>query len=408
MRLKRFYGKYFVLGCVFLMNPIVSLFDVLPDFIGCLLIATSLKEISVLESRLENAMRQMYYLAGLSAARFGLMLFVFDMDSSWVLSCVTLLGAAEVFFFLYFLSSFFGGITYLAQRCESENVLSVVDNVKSIGFVFCVARTACTVIPQLAALPELTLDHDPSSLKGLTPELLTLYKNYAIVLLFIVSLAVGIWWLKETAAFIKGVRKDEAFKASLEKRYGEYVGDVPLEETFITLKGVWCVFISAALFCANMRFYNEWSMYGTLIIPGWVGTLLFAYTVIRLGGSLKLIFPYGLLMAAQISVGYFVKGNLMGDIGTAITGVAIFLSAFCAEWALARYTEERLDLDIRGMLLAQRIVLGVHVAFSVAYSFTDITLLHTGKVLSFVAWIALVVRTFSAVSDYIKALRRYK
>lgn len=406
MKLKRFYGKSFIIGCVFLFNPIISLFDVLPDFIGCLLIATSLKEICVLDSRLENAMRQMYYLAGVSAARLLLMFFVFDMDSSWVLSCVSLLGVAELFFFLYFLVSFFGGMTYLAQRCDSENVLSGVDNVKIFSCIFCVVRTVCTVLPQLAALPELTLSADPDALKGLTPELLALYKNYAIVILFVISFIVGICWLKSMYSFMKGVSSDSALKEMLERRYGEYVGDVPMEEAFIVFKGAAWLYVVGALFCADVRFYNEWSMYGKLLIPAWVGTLIFAYVAMRLGGNRKLLFAYGALAAAQAVVGYFVTGAVLSGFAAVVSGGAVIAAAFCTEGVLADYTEGAMALDIRGILLPQRVLLVVYVLCSAVYAFTDITLVHTAKVLCFAVWIALIVRTFSAVGDHIKAYRR--
>lgn len=406
MKLKRFYGVYFTLGCLFLVEPTVQLFDVLPNAIGFLLIATALKEISVLEYRIEAAMKLLYYGAGVSAVRFALMFFTFDMDSSAVLSAVTLLGVAEILVLISFFVSFFGGLSYLAQRCESENVLGKIDSIRTLGIVFAVIHTGMTILPELTALIEISLSHDPDAYPNLTLGRLNLYKNYATVLAFVISLIGGIWWASGTLSFMKGVRGDAAFRTAVEKRYGDYIGETPDEEFYLSLKSALLLMTVGYIFCMNLRIYDDVGLHYNLVVPAWVGTLLLALALRRLGGGL-----YGVLgflggAAVQLVFGHFLTEGVGESVGAVLIPVTIFALSFTVEELLKKCLLEKMGLDIGPDLLKQRLALAIHLGLSIAYGLTGISLLHSFKVVFFVLWIIFARWTFSAVGDEIKYNRK--
>ncbi len=407
MKLRRFYGAYLAAGFVFLFNPIVSLFDILPDFIGCLLIAHGLKEIGVLEYRLESAGRIMYYGAGVSLARTVLMLFVFDMDSGWVLSTVSLLGVAQGIVYISFFVSFFGGLIYLAQRSDSENVLSVVDGVKLISIVFVLVNVLAAILPQLAALPELAIDYDPDSYGGLTPGKLTRYKNYATVLLFTVSAAAGVWWLRSILSFMKGVRADIAFKASLEKRYGDYVGDTPMEETYIRLLGATLFYLFALVFCTNLRIYDEVGKDYITVLPAAVGSLLFGVAHFRLGCKKSFLALYGAVAAAQALFIWVLDGGVLATVGSVALWAGVALCSFTASGALRDSLQSALGLKAEGKVFALRLAMGVYVALSVLLVFWYHSAVHSIRVLAFAAWAVLYLRLYSAARDEIRPRRKF-
>lgn len=406
MKLRRFYGPYFILGCIFLFDPVIKLFDLLPNAVGCLLIAISLKEISALEYRIENAARLLYYCAGVGVLRVLLMFSTFSMNSSDMLSAVTVLGLLELFLLIYFFISFYGGLSYLAQRSDSENVLGQIDSVRTLGIVFIIVHTAASILPELTALIEVALDHDPDAFVGLSLGRLKLYKNYAVVICALVSLIAGIWWLKETAVFFGGVKKDSLFRTSVEKRYGEYVGDTPHEEFFIRLKSVLVLMLIACVFCMNLRIYDEVALHHTLIIPAWVGTLIFGFCAWRLGVGGFALFPYAAFGAVQFVLGHLLTEGIWASVGEAIIPAITLCVVIATEQILKKRLYSYMDLDVKTELIRQHIALALYVALSVAHAIKDISLLHGFKVVCFVLWLAFTVWTYSAINDEIKLRRK--
>ncbi len=406
MKLKRFYGLYFTLGCLFLFDPVVKLFDVLPNAVGYLLIATSLKEISALEYRIENSQRLLYYGMAISGVRFALMFSTFTMNTSDMLTAVTVLGLAELFVIIYFFISFFSGFTYLAQRSESENILGNIDSVRSLSIIFAIAHTAATILPELTALLEIALDHDPDSYPMLSLGRLNLYKNYAIVICLLISLIVGIWWLKETLSFMKGVKKDKLFRASVEKRYGEYVGDTPYEELFIKTKSALVLLLAGGLFSMNLRVYDEVALHHNLIIPAWVGTLLFAFAAWRLGAKATGLVSYAAFGLIQFALGHILDYDNWLSVGQAVIPLTVLCVAVSADIRLKKQLLLFLDVDIKTELLRQHIPLLLYALLSVAYEITEISLLHSFKVLCFIAWIGFAAWTYSAVNEEINLRRK--
>lgn len=407
MKLKRFYGLYFIVGCVFICNPVIKLYDVLPNFIGYLLMVHALKEINVLEYRIENAANQLYYLAGISGVRSLLMFFTFDMDSSSMLSAVSLLAAAEVFFLISFFVSYYGGISYLAQRCESENVLARVDDMRTLGIVFTLVHVAATVLPELAALPELTLAEDPDKLPWLTPEKLYVYKNYATAILFIVSLAVGIWWIKNTASFIRGVQKDHSFREGLESRYAVYIEGVPDEELYLSVLGAMWMYLAGCLCCCNLRLYDDVGMTSFLALPAWVGTVIMAAAAFRMGARGKLILVYGVLGVVQIACSYALPSGIVSDLGGVFVALSSGVAVYLTEKTLADRLLKGIDLDIKGAFNLQRVFLALFLIVGIVYGFISKSWLHSVRVVAFVLWIGFTVRTVLAVKDEIKPRRRF-
>lgn len=400
MELKRFFGPRFTVGLIFLFNPVISLFDVLPDFVGYLLLFSALSEIAFLDERLETARRMTLYGAAISAARTVLMLFVFDMDESWVLSCVTLLGIGELFAAIYFALTFFGGVSYVAQRCESENVLGAVDFIKRLWIVFWCVHTACTVVPELAALPQLTLQHDPYAYPRLTERLLLLYKNGATVLLCLVSLIMGLWWLVKTQGFMKGVRSDSLFKATLAERYGAFIEANPLQEVFLSARTA-CVLLAAG--CVLQL---NFTVNGIAVLPACAGTLLAAAALWRFGVKDK----KGLctmLCAAAIQLGcvFFTKG-VAAYFSAVLLALACFVAVYTAESAFSARTVLLLDYQIEGGLILARIPFVIFLVCRAIYAFCDVYWFLLASIICFALWIFIIIWLYSSLMNEIKLRRR--
>lgn len=397
MALRRFYSRLFTVGLVFLFNPVVGLVDILPDFIGALLVAASMTEIAMLDERLEQARRLIYYVAGVSAVRTVLMFFMFDMDESAILSSVSLLGVGELFALIYFAVSFFGGISYIAQRSDSENVLGEVDRIQRLWILFFIVHTAASVLPELAALPQLTARNNPEDIPWATERQIVMYKNYARLLFGTISFFLGIWWLRTTAAFMKGVRKDEPFKASLEKRYGEFAAANPLQELFLDLR------FALILFAAGSALQLNVTVDGLAVVPAWVGTLCILFAVLRL--NKKDSFSALLLVVSALIQGVAI--HLLKGVASAVP-LALFsaLTVFIGERALTARVKAAIDWEIDVYFYITRIFYGAFFVLSAVYSLYANYWVHLSRILCFGAWMAAILWLCTSVLGEIKLRRR--
>lgn len=404
MALKRFFDARFVVGLIFLFNPVVGLFDVLPDFVGFLLLFSALTEIAYLDDRLENARRMTLYGAAVSGARTVLMFFFADMDESWILSVVSLLGAAELYAALYFTVSFFGGITYVAERCESDNVLGDVDRVRNLWVAFWIVHTACTILPELAALPQLTLQHDPYVYPGLTERKLLLYKNGVIAVLFLVSLIMGLVWLFKTARFLKGVRRDAKFKTALSERYGNFLLANPLQETYLAAR------LACVLFAVGCALQINFALDGVFVLPAWAGTLFLAAGVFRLGArDFKNPCGYPLLAAAfvvQAVCDFFPLSGAWGYVCPPLLAVASFAAVFFAEKLFTARVNKLLNWDLEGGFMLARLPFAVFLVTRAVYGLYPNYWFYFAHLAAFLVWMFIILKLCSDLMGEIKARRR--
>lgn len=397
MALKRFYSPLFTLGMVFLFNPVVGLVDILPDFVGAFLIATSMTEISMLDDRLEQARRLIYYVAGVSAVRTVLMFFMFDMDESAMLSSVFLLGVGELFALIYFAISFFGGVSYIAQRSESVSVLGDVDRIQRLWILFCIVHTAGSVLPELFALPQLTARVNPEELTWATERQIVLYRNYARLLFGTISLIMAVWWFKNTYAFMKGVRKDESFKQSLTARFGDFLKANPLQGVF------WDVRFAFISFVAGCALQMNFTVDGIAVLPAWLGSLLLLVALLRLDKKNKksLYILSGAALVQAVSI-YLIK-NILGVI---LISAASALAVYIAEKLITDHVKKAIDWEIDAYFYLTRLLYTAFFVLSVIYAFGGNYFVHLARVLCFIAWMACNLWVGSSVLSEIKLRKR--
>lgn len=395
MALKRFYNRLFVIGAAFLFNPIVGLVDLLPDFIGAFLIAASMTEIAMLDERTENARRLIYYVAGISAARTVLMFFMFDMDESWILSLVSIFGVAELFALIYFAVSFFGGVSYIAQRSDSDNVLGGIDRIRNLWILFFIARTAAAILPELTALPQLIARVNPEDLTWATERQIVMYRYYARLLLGTAALFLGIWWLKSTASFMKGVRRDEPFKESLEKRFGEFSAANPLHGLFLDVRFAMIMLVAGSALQMNL------TADGTAILPPWLGTACIFFALLRLGKE-KNNYLLLIIIAFQAVAVHFLTGALGAVVLCAVSPLAVYMG----EKSVTAHVKQAIDWDIDVYFYITRLFYTAFFVLTAIYAFVDNYWLHLSRILCFGAWMAALVWTCSSVIGEIKLRRR--
>lgn len=391
----RFSHLYFTLGCVFLCNPVISVFDILPDFIGCMLIIKSLSELKFLEYRIELAVKELYFLAGISAVRTALMFFYFDMDSSAVLSAVSLLGAAEAFFFIYFAISFFSGINYLASRNDSDGVLERIDGIRFVTIAFMAVRVACTILPELAAIWELEALSSLDFNSPLTSFAVNKYKNYGYVLCLTISTIMAIYWIKEVASFVNSLRRDKGFFAALTEKCNEFAKRNPLVPLYETLRARSIFYVIGCAFLINLSFD------GIAVFPAWGGALIFGFMAWRIKDKRLALGAVGVgALLALCEYLPFIKNTAW--LSVLLYGLLI-IAAYVLGAEVYKKVATAAEADITAAQNLTRIAFLVFALASAATSLWFSSWLHTVRVLLFVIWFFFEIKLVYAILDDIKA-----
>ena len=255
-------------GFVFLLNPVIVLVDPLPDFVGYVLIAFSLSKVKYLDGYIETAASKITLLAVFSGAKTVCGLFVPGMNYSDSLAFSFLFGVFEVIFALSFVTGLFKGISYLADRNDSDGLLSKVGNARFMAVLGVVSRTVLTVAPQLFALPMLLVANGEVDWDISTRELASFY-NFAIITSVFVNLIAMIWVCKEIISFFVMMGKDKIFSSRLSEKYKGFIERNPLIEEFSKFRTALYLTVVGFVFFFDLKVDN------IHILPLFAGTLVF-------------------------------------------------------------------------------------------------------------------------------------
>ena len=154
-----------LVGLLFFCNPYFAAVDVLPDFIGCLLIWLGLSRIAPLHSYARDAQSAFLKLAGVDAIKSLLLIAVFSMGYGTAEQPTALLviafaaGVVELFFLLPALRALFDSFFMLASRYDCTALyanphggLSKTDSICRLSMIFVVVREIACLLPEITAL----------------------------------------------------------------------------------------------------------------------------------------------------------------------------------------------------------------------------------------------------------------
>lgn len=222
---------YIIAGGIFLFEPFVSVFDILPDFVGYLLILHGLQTLSLLEGHLEAATRCFRRLALLAVGRllsllviFGLMpateqpvghlLFTFTFG---ILDCIVLIPAwRELTQGLTQSAYLFGGSAVLAS---DRHGCSRADRFLRFTLIFMVLKEVMSVLPEVSVL------FNSRSGEINSTRWYFLYNYIGVLRLFaaVLTLIFGIVWLVKLIRYIGFLRRDVVYQESLCSAVGQYM-----------------------------------------------------------------------------------------------------------------------------------------------------------------------------------------
>ncbi len=265
------------IGLFFLVNPTFSLFDLLPDFIGYMLVFAGIYELSALDDRLNMASKKLWYLALISALRLVAAVGTLGYDSSTVMMLTFVFSICEAVVITAFLSDWFGGFDYFMQRFDGFSAMSVHANTAFLTGIFFYTKIALGFIPEICAIFDLRSYFDIDEAPVWTA--LSSYKPYAMLLFGLIVFIMGIYWYINTLSYFKKMRSDTTLIENAGIRYSEIAGKGRMQETLYTIAD-YCVI-------GGFVFTLDFTLNLVPVLPSGVSTLLFFIGVLLLKKHIK-------------------------------------------------------------------------------------------------------------------------
>lgn len=245
---------YILAGLFFLFEPFFNVFDIIPDFIGYLLILRGMTKFADTEEKLAQSRVKMRYALYVALGRYAVMLFsiIANFDSTMKLTFVFALAVLDIFFTLPALTSFFDGLSYSQFRESDRAESQKLANAQKMTAVFIIARAVGAVVPELTALVT-DYGYVTSGGTGSTKAL----ENLLSVICFVAVLVLGIVWLSAVVPALTEVKKNRSFLDAVEKKYISDVLNNKALRIKRSVKGFWHIWFAAFFFllCISLEYH---------------------------------------------------------------------------------------------------------------------------------------------------------
>lgn len=301
----KFRFRNIIIALVFLMNPCINIIDILPDFVGYLIIMRTLYASAALYPQFRDAYANFRTLTVISIAKtlaLPIIFIISGTEMTWLLILAFTFGGLEIFYGVVAFSKLFEGIYYSAERTAGSVVFEGYDRARVFTVIFAIFR------PVAAFFPELTL-LSSSDYGTVTETGIVSYADIRIpltIFMIIFSLTVGIFWFVCAKKYFRRLFSDSEYVSAIREKYARYSVESPqLVDRRVVLSSVTLFGIGAILAL-------ELKLDGVNYIPNFAAAALFIAGFYRV----RQIFPktalYGIItslfyaVASAASWGYSV------------------------------------------------------------------------------------------------------
>ena len=283
------------LGMFFLVNPVITIIDVIPDVIGYILLVYGLDKPADMDDRFAKAKRSFTILAIISGLKTAVCLFLTVLDGTFIILFSFVFAVGEAVCFIPGIINLFGGFHYYGMRYESNACYGVykkksgsIVKVCSSGSVLVFSVIAFAVRALACFLPQLPVILQTRTTVSIGSQYAvdwTYFVPHFYFFASIITLAVCLPWAFRFRSYVKGITLDERLMTKLSSLYEENIaGD---KNHFAEKKTavVKILTILGAVFCFSIYIdYVNW-------LPGGVAGVFFAFAAITMRQETKYSLP---------------------------------------------------------------------------------------------------------------------
>lgn len=217
---KNLYIGYICAGFIFLFFPAVSIIDIMPDFIGFILIVKGTCCMFDLNEDVAAARSAFIKLFFIDLAKtVSVPFFISLNDETTTMTSVFIFSIIEGILLYNALSSLFTGINYLAERADSPFADKGYGDARITVGIFVIGRYVLQALPELTVLTSL----DYQMTDDLSDFTVYDFKTIITIACFVISLIIGLHFLSGALKYVNRLKRDEVLRGYL---YGRYEKEV--------------------------------------------------------------------------------------------------------------------------------------------------------------------------------------
>ena len=286
------------IGIFFLLNPVLGVSDVLPDFIGCFLIMLGIRDASYMIEKLAFAKRWFGYGAVVSLIRFAVGFTDVESLHTMPLTLAFAFAVAEAIIYIPAIKALFEGFDYAAMRHGGSDVLSIgrkkgiytdesgnrrygeiqedtTGKLSAWLIAFIIIRGALSLLPELPAL-QLSESENLGDVTGFQFSSIGNLIRFAVVVLVLIP---GVIVFVKYVRFLRRIRKSGDFIPALQDELVRRFGNLSEMHTSSRMK--LCSLGAGAAVLLYMGFYD----YQMNLIPRYVPAAILAVVAVALAVS---------------------------------------------------------------------------------------------------------------------------
>lgn len=290
--------KRLLTGFIFLLSPDISIFDLLPDFIGYIFIVSGLSRLADIDERARDARALSVRLTVISIIKFILSMYVGSLHKTNLLLVAFSLAVLDLILVLPFIKDFFNSIDYTATRQGIMISSKKTSELKILMLFFFVIKDTLSVLPSVVSL------FDPAETGNYNSDLwhvdFSALFNVLTVLSFLIMFVLFLFMTVKNCIYFISLNRNTELVEGLYSNFEKTVLQVPSRIAVKNIKAVSAVLMPSFLFFAD--FYIDF----VDILP----------TVIGFG----LIFVYSLLVRSRMNLPTLAL-SIFSAVGTAVSAV---------------------------------------------------------------------------------------
>jgi len=218
--------KLLALGFLFIFNPNISIVDVLPDFIGYIIVSYALTNVAMICETLFEAKKLFERMILIDIGKYFAIAWIFGVETSTVRASSFLLwsfifGTLEIVFLIPSYVKLFKGISELGNyypnvsihTCRTQKGKSYTEKIRNFTIFFVIFKAIMT------ALPEFT---DFNKISGVLESNSFAFYRYIGTIRFLCCvpvLIIGIVWIINATKYFLRIAKDNDFNTSIREKY---------------------------------------------------------------------------------------------------------------------------------------------------------------------------------------------
>ena len=310
---------------LFLFNPVLAVIDILPDFIGYLLLCIGISQLADMNYHFEESLRYFKRMLVVSIIQMFSIFLLFGLVTGRERPTAILLfsftfAIVEIIFLTHAYNQFFEGFLYLGSRMQATTVFhteaqlrrserqrlraetrlekvnkrrlekgrpplrpkpqrpfkSNTSRVARITLLFIVLKAVLTVLPEFSALTEQS--YNETSRFVFLYNFIGLYRIIAIA----VVLPLGLVWLIKMIRFVRSIIKDHPFMQALTDKY---VSEVEPKTYIFIQRAIKIAFIVLSI---GVVFSIDFYIDGNSILPDFLCPLILMVALILLKKFVKI------------------------------------------------------------------------------------------------------------------------